>query len=86
MNIKQFPILFFILLVLAACTNGVDSKEHLGEIYSIALDSMMEIDTALNSEMKFIAIDMSNLKDLNEQDKEEILSILLIQWRLHLKS
>jgi hypothetical protein len=83
MNIKRFSILLIISMVLAACTNGVESKEHLGEIYIIALDSMMEIDTALNSEIEFVAIDMSNFKDLNNQDKEEILSYFREKYKVN---
>jgi hypothetical protein len=34
---------------------------------------MMELDPGLNSNMEFIAIDMSNFNDLNEDDKDDIL-------------
>lgn len=53
---------------------GLEPKEHLGEIYSVALDSIMEQDEALSSGMKFIAIDMSNFEEVDQSDKEEILS------------
>lgn len=82
MNIKRFTIFIIISLVLVSCTNGVKSKEHLGEIYSIALDSLMETDTALNSEMEFVAIDMSNFNNLNEQDKAEILSYFTEKYKV----
>lgn len=74
-------MLFISLLLLTSCdsNNEINSKEHIGEIYSIALDSIMEKDEALSSDIEFIAIDMSNFDELNEQelnvqDKEEIIS------------
>ncbi|MEH7179909.1 peptide ABC transporter substrate-binding protein [Neobacillus vireti] len=73
MRNKQISILFILILVLTACTSKEKSKEHLGEIYSIALDAMMEKDKALNSEMEFIAINMSTMKELSSKDKEEII-------------
>ncbi|MBC9786764.1 hypothetical protein H1S01_20455 [Heliobacterium chlorum] len=42
----------------------------------MAFDAFMTIDEALNSNMKFIAIDMSNLKELNDTSKEQILKHL----------
>jgi hypothetical protein len=45
----------------------------MGELYSLALDAYMPIDDGLNGDMKYIAIDMSNFKDLDETDKEQIL-------------
>lgn len=74
MKFKYFTILFFVSLLLAACNTGVESKDHLGEIYSVALDSIMEQDDALNSDMDFIAIDMSKFEEIDESDKEEILN------------
>lgn len=73
MKFKHFTVLFIFSLILSACSNDVNPKEHVGEIYSIALDSMMELDPGLNSNMEFIAIDMSNFNDLNEDDKDDIL-------------
>ncbi|CAM5209523.1 hypothetical protein UACE39S_03397 [Ureibacillus acetophenoni] len=70
MKFKYFSILFVLSLLLSACNNGTDPKEHLGEIYSIALDSIMEQDEALSSDMKYIAIDMSNFDRVDESDKD----------------
>jgi hypothetical protein len=71
---KFGSILLIISLFLTACNIGVNPKEHLGEIYSVALGSIMEKDAALSSDMKFIAIDMSNFDaGLSEKDKEEII-------------
>lgn len=53
---------------------GIEPKEHLGEIYSVALDEIMAQDPALSKDMQYIAIDMSNFEDVDERDKEEIIS------------
>ena len=74
MKFKYFNILFVLSLLLSACNTGIEPKEHLGEIYSVALDSIMDQDEALNSDMEYIAIDMSNFKEVDESGKKEILS------------
>ncbi|WP_391116056.1 peptide ABC transporter substrate-binding protein [Psychrobacillus sp. L3] len=74
MKFKQIIILFIVLLLLSACNPGIEPKEHFGKIYSVALDSIMEQDDALNGDMEFIAIDMSNFDEVNETDKNEILN------------
>ena len=74
MKIKYFSILFVLSLLLSACNTGIEPKKHLGEIYSVALDSIIEQDEALSSKMEYIAIDMSNFEDADESDKIEILS------------
>lgn len=74
MKIRHISILFILLFFLVACNNDVNSKEHLGEIYSVALGSIMEKDEALSRNMEYIAIDMSNFEELNEQDKRKILT------------
>lgn len=74
MKVRYFSILFFLTLLLSACNTGIEPKEHLGEIYSVALDSIMEQDEALSSDMRYIAIDTSNFEEVDESDKEEILS------------
>ena len=72
--IKYFGpgMLVVLSLMLSACNNEVEPKEHLGEIYSVALDSIMEQDYSLNRNMKFIAIDMSDFEGADGSDKEEI--------------
>ena len=75
-------ILFILILVLPACTSKEKSKEHLGEIYSIALDAMMEKDQALNSEMEFIAINMSTMKELSSKDKKEIIGFFEEKYKV----
>ncbi|MDR7237553.1 peptide ABC transporter substrate-binding protein [Neobacillus drentensis] len=83
MKIKFGSILLILSLFLTACNIGVDPKEHLGEIYSVALDSIMEKDEALSSEMKFIAIDMSNFDDgLSAKDKEDIITFFKDKYKV----
>lgn len=82
LKMKVFPILFVLSLLLAACNIGVNPKEHLGEIYTIALDSIMEKDEALSSDMEFIAIDMSNFKEVNKKQKKEILNFFKEKYKV----
>lgn len=60
-------------LLLSACSKPIDPEDHLVEIYSTAFESIMENDKALNSDAEYISIDMSELTDLTEQNKQEIL-------------
>lgn len=82
MKLKYFSILFVLSLLLSACNTGIKPKEHLGEIYSVALDSIMEQDEALSNDMEFIAIDMSNFEEVDESDKEEILSYFKEKYKV----
>jgi hypothetical protein len=68
--------------MLSACNYGINPKEHLGEIYSVALNSIMEQDEALSSDMEFIAIDMSNFDDVNENDKKEIINYFSEKYKI----
>ncbi len=61
-------------MLLSGCNVGVEPEEHVGEIYRIALDSVMEMDKALEHDMEFIAIDMSHFSDVSDGDKKEILN------------
>ena len=82
LKLKYFSFLFIIVGLLCACNNSVEPKDHLGEIYSIALDALMDQSEALNRGMEFIAIDMSNFKDVDESDKEEILSYFKEKYKV----
>jgi hypothetical protein len=53
--------------------NDSELKKDMGELYSLALDAYIPIDEGLNGGMEYIAIDMSNFKDLDDTDKEQIL-------------
>ncbi|MCG7345954.1 peptide ABC transporter substrate-binding protein [Sporosarcina sp. ACRSL] len=72
---RALLILIFMVLLLGACNTGRTANEEmpLVGIYSLALDSLMEEDTALNDSMTFIAVDLSNFEDLNDIDKQGIL-------------
>ncbi|MFD2614516.1 peptide ABC transporter substrate-binding protein [Paenibacillus gansuensis] len=48
-------------------------ETDMGEIYGLALDAFLPLGDGLTDNMKYIAIDMSNLKDLSEGDKEQVL-------------
>ncbi|MNZ71315.1 hypothetical protein D3C78_896750 [compost metagenome] len=69
-------MLFLSLLLLASCGKGevIDSIEDVGMLYSTALDSIMEKEEALGHDISYIAIDISKVDELNEQDNEAILS------------
>jgi hypothetical protein len=71
---KFISILFILTMLIAACNIRENPKKHLGEIYTIALDSIMKMDKALNSNMEFIAIDMSNFEGVNEKQQKEVLN------------
>jgi len=79
---KYVSILLIFSFFLAACNLGPSPKEHLVEIYRIALDSIMEQDEALGEGIKFIAIDMSNFDDLKKEEKEEILAYFKKKYQL----
>ncbi|MGE7945386.1 peptide ABC transporter substrate-binding protein [Lysinibacillus sp. NPDC093688] len=82
MKFRYFSTLFITLILLSACNTGLEPKEHLGEIYTIALDSIMEQDEALSSDMKYIAIDMNNFEGVDEGGKEEILSYFKEKYKV----
>ncbi|WP_339323436.1 peptide ABC transporter substrate-binding protein [Paenibacillus sp. FSL W8-0194] len=69
---KLFLGLALLCVLLTACSDSNTSKD-MGELYSLALDAYMPIDEGLNGGMKYIAIDMSNLNDIDETDKKQIL-------------
>ncbi len=82
MKIKVISFLIILSFFHAACSMGTNPKEHLGKIYSIALNSIMEKDEALSSNMEFIAIDMSNFNGLVETDKKEILNYFKDKYKI----
>ena len=82
MRIIYFASVMILALLLSACSNGENPKEHLAEIYSVALNSIMKEDPGLNDGMEYIAIDMTNLNDLDEKDKEEILSTIKKEYKV----
>lgn len=82
MKIRLISVLLIFTFLLAACNSGENPKEHLEEIYSLALESIMESDQALNSNMEFIAIDMSNFDGVNEEEKQAILTYFKNKYKV----
>ncbi|MGG4166295.1 peptide ABC transporter substrate-binding protein [Rossellomorea vietnamensis] len=81
MKKRLFPLLLIFTITLTACSGGENPKDHLGEIYTIALDALMEEDKALNSDMTFIAIDM-NLDGVDEEQKKTLLHHFKDQYKV----
>lgn len=69
-------------LLLSACAKGENPEEHVAEIYSAALNSIMKEDPGLNNGMEYIAVDITNINDLAEKDKEEILSTIQKEYKV----
>jgi len=68
-------IAIIMLFVFSGCNQGmkeVKAEQNLPQIYTLAFDSFMPLDAGLNSDMKYIAIDMTGL-NLSAQDKTTIL-------------
>jgi hypothetical protein len=73
MKIKLLTVFIIIItFLLSGCAAG-NSKQNMGQIYTLALDGFMPKGEGLNSNMKYIAIDMSNFTDIDENDKKYIL-------------
>ncbi|WP_334074863.1 MULTISPECIES: hypothetical protein [Paenibacillus] len=51
-----------------------DTHRSAGELYRLAFEAMFSMDEALNSEMKYIALDLSDLPQLTDADREHLLS------------
>jgi hypothetical protein len=75
-------MLFVLTILLIGCNIGENPKDHLGEIYTLALDSIMEKDKALNSDMEFIAIDMSDFDGINEEQEKAILNYFKDKYKV----
>lgn len=52
---------------------AINPKDRLEDVYNAALDSFMNLDQGLNSDMKYIAIDTKSLKGINEENKKAII-------------
>jgi len=68
-------IAIIMLFVFSGCNQEmkeVKAEQNLPQIYTLAFDSFMPLDAGLNSDMEFIAIDMTGL-NLSAQDKATIL-------------
>lgn len=85
MKLKLFSIIIIFSLLLVSCTKEVNLDQQMGEIYNVALESLMELDKGLNGGMEYIAIDMSNL-DLSDNDRAEIMDFLKNKYNVDVKS
>ncbi|MGG6313746.1 hypothetical protein [Paenibacillus macerans] len=55
---------------------GSEMDGSAGQLYAIAFEAMMKLDEALNDEMKYIAVDLSEMSQLTETDKTYIIEYL----------
>ena len=80
MKIRNMPKILFIFLILSisvlsmACTSN-EQEDKLGA-YLTAIDKLYEEDSALNSDIKYLAIDTSNIAKLSDVDIESLLKSL----------
>lgn len=83
---KVIGVWIILTCLLSGCNTNADpnqliddirpslSNDSLVEAYTAALETVMSEDAALNSEMEFIAIDMTNFEKFKKGDKEKMLS------------
>lgn len=61
-----------------AGTTAPDGKQDMhgsaGELYRLAFEAMFSMDEALNSDIKYIALDLSDLQQLTDSDRRHILA------------
>ncbi len=81
MKKKSISRKIFILFVLSiavfavACTQSEDDVDKIGA-YTTVIDKLYEEDTALNSDIEYIAIDTSLIINLDDEEKAELLKEL----------
>ena len=66
--------LIILLVVLLTACNSTQIKGDVGQIYIVALESILEQEQVLNENMEYIAIDTSDFEDTEEKDIIKILS------------
>lgn len=71
--ISSVTLILIVLLVGSGLHIYSEAKTDSWKIYSLALESAMEMDTALNHDIKYIAIDLQAL-DLSPKDEALILT------------
>ena len=89
MKIILKGMLFFAsTLLFWGCTNQSASKNDTSQLYIEALEELMRTDDALNHEMAYIAIDMEQFVEVDEEQKEEIKQYFAVydSWEASLKA
>lgn len=79
---KYLSLFIFFSIIVSACQADIDPKKALEDIYIVALDSIMEQDEALSHYMEYVAIDMSNFKNVSQQEKEGILNFFSEKYKI----
>jgi len=71
---NTFAVLLSLLLLfsLVGCSNS-ESESGLADLYIQVFSDLLDKDPALNSDIKFIAIDFNTVKDLSKEDKDKII-------------
>ncbi|WP_059049905.1 hypothetical protein [Paenibacillus senegalimassiliensis] len=55
---------------------GAEMDGTAGQLYAVAFEAMMKLDEGLNSDMKYIAVDLSEMTQLTTEDKSYIMEYL----------
>lgn len=77
---EKLVLYILIGLLLTACNSKLPPEEHLGEIYSLALDQVLVHSENLIDNLQYIALDMSNLEELSTSDREEIIDFFQTKY------
>lgn len=81
MNKLRLTIIIVAMMVLCGCKSNFEEKINdqqeevvtiYGEIYKTAFDEIMKVDEGLNSDSKYIAINIKTLEGANQKDIEYI--------------
>jgi len=67
-------IALILVMIISTALVGCSSEKDMGEIYSVGLNSFMQLDKGLNGDIEFIAIDTETLFDATQEDKEKVLN------------
>ncbi|MBY0149096.1 peptide ABC transporter substrate-binding protein [Neobacillus niacini] len=79
---RKIGCLLLFVVFLGACSNENNPKEHLGEITAIALESLMEKDKALSSDVNYIALDFNNIERYTDLEVKEIQGFLEERYKV----
>lgn len=64
----------FLVFILSGCSE--DSAPNTADAYKIVIDKLYNEDEGLNSEIKYLAVDTSTMKNLTDETKAELLKTL----------